>query len=90
MPCLCTNYLAVKKCGSVCTTSLETSQDARSADIGSFIPIIDDTKGDKQNNYRSPHHRSVVNLFGSAARRNKNEMSCQKALAGQSLRRNDV
>ncbi len=42
-----------------------------------------DKKGEKQND----HRRSVVNLFGLAARCNKNEMSCQKALAGKGLRR---
>ncbi len=62
--------------------------DSCSADIRSSIPLIDDTKGDKQNNHRSPHRGSAGNLFGSAARRNKNELPCQKALAGQSLRRN--
>ncbi len=45
-------------------------------------------RGDKQNNYRSPHRRSAGNLFGSAARRNKNELSCQKALVVKDLRRN--
>ncbi len=58
--------------------------------IGSFTQPIEDTIGEKQNNYRSPHRRSVGHLFGSAAKRNKNEISCQKALARQSLRRNDV
>ncbi len=50
--------------------------------ISTTEPNSMNKKGGMQDLHRSLHHRSTGHLFGSAASRNKNGMSCQKALAG--------